>query len=58
MTIEEIRKNAPDGATGYRHPINSPESVVYYKRENGELFTWCIDEWMYSSNQNFELKPL
>jgi hypothetical protein len=35
MNIEEIRKNAPDGATHYRVRENS--KIMYYIFERGEL---------------------
>ena len=38
MTIEEIRKNAPDGATHYNE-----RTETYYKQDD-VLYYWC-DEW-------------
>ena len=36
MTIEEIRKNAPDGATHYR--IRANRKIMYYRFDRGELY--------------------
>lgn len=58
MTEQEIKENAPEGATGYRHPEFSPDSIVYYKRNQEGLFTWCFGEWLPSSNQEYKIKPL
>ncbi|MEG2271523.1 MAG: hypothetical protein RSC05_04560 [Acinetobacter sp.] len=41
MTIEEIRKNAPDGVTHYLDCAD----IFYYKRENGLLFFWNVYDW-------------
>ena len=41
MAIEEIRKNAPKGATHYRH-LAIIERVMYFKKINGEIF-WFND---------------
>lgn len=41
MTIEEIRKNAPDGATHYRN-LKIIERVLYFKKINGVIF-WFND---------------
>ncbi len=58
MDLNEIRKNAPEGATGYRNPILNPDGVVYYKRCKEGLFVWCFGEWLPSSNQEYKIKPL
>lgn len=59
MTIDEIRKNAPDGATHYR--FMGSGRIMYYIFERGEL---CI---MRKNNQltisafnigDYEIKPL
>lgn len=47
MTIEEIRKGAPDGATHYRL-LKIIERVLYFKKINGELF-WFNDCDFWSS---------
>lgn len=36
MNIEEIRKNAPDGATHYR--VRSNGKIMYYIFECGEIY--------------------
>ena len=41
MTIEEIRKNAPDGATHYRN-LKIIERVLYFKKINGVIFGLMI----------------
>ncbi|UQS93228.1 hypothetical protein Brutus_00085 [Acinetobacter phage Brutus] len=43
MNIEEIRKNAPDGAEFY---INFTE-VEYFKASNGQWSVWMNDRWCY-----------
>ena len=57
MTIEEIRKNAPDGAQKYR--VNTDGSVYYYRWKNNEGMqwwsTWC---WLVVNTYGMELKPL
>ena len=57
MTIEEIRKNAPDGAQKYR--VNADGSVEYFKWKNNEGMqwwsTWC---WLGVNTYGMELKPL
>lgn len=41
MTIEEIRKNAPKGATGYfEHTKN------YLKNKNGIWYVWFNRRWL------------
>ena len=41
MTIEEIRKNAPSGATGYfEHTRN------YLKNKNGTWYVWHLNKWL------------
>jgi len=57
MTIEEIRKNAPDGAQKYR--VTADGSVDYYRWKNNEGMqwwsTWC---WLGVNTYGMELKPL
>lgn len=42
MTIEEIRNNAPSGATHYK---THDGYVSYYKFGQGCSFFWNIDSW-------------
>ena len=42
MTIEEIRKNAPDGADFY---IDG-EPVKYFMAVSGDWFIWQVNGWM------------
>ena len=57
MTIEEIRKNAPDGATYYHKNIFG---VSYFKRgSSGELFMRYVDGvWIPSFIATHKPKPL
>lgn len=56
MSIEEIRKNAPDGATHYS---DLDEDVVYYQKTNNVIF-WddVYDVWDEVYFDMPELKPL
>lgn len=43
MTPEEIRKNAPEGATHYMKSIiflDSVDLITYFKCENGKFFEY------------------
>ena len=52
MTIEEIRKNAPDGATHY---IANIDDIIYVKNE----MIWFRNSWWFATFQNKEeIKPL
>ena len=57
MNIEEIRKNAPDGAQKYK--VNADGSIDYYRWKNNEGMqwwsTWC---WLGVNTYGMELKPL
>lgn len=57
MTIEEIRKNTPDGATYYHKNIFG---VSYFKRgSSGELFMRYVDGvWIPSFIATHKPKPL
>lgn len=60
MTIEEIRKNAPDGAQYYKAGKFS-DKIFYYKKIDSQLMRWLddCDKWINTRlfNQT-ELKPL
>lgn len=62
MTIEEIRKGAPDGATDYVE-LNLIGSVEYFKvYRNGSIFVWD-DMWHRLVDEQYgyikpKLKPL
>lgn len=43
MTIEEIRKNAPEGATHY---IDDDGFFDYYKIENDEMYGFNNRNWI------------
>lgn len=51
MNIEEIRKNAPIGATGY---IENEGKIYYIKSE----CIWYKGEWWFSTFCHDEIKPL
>lgn len=51
MNIEEIRKNAPEGATGY---IKSKGRIHYIK---GEMI-WFRDSWYFGTSCRSKIKPL
>ena len=57
MTIEEIRKNAPEGAQKYK--VNADGSIDYYRWKNNEGMqwwsTWC---WLGVNTYGMVLKPL
>lgn len=59
MNIEEIRKNKPDGATGYfEHTKN------YLKNKNGTWYVWYKSKWMLVKQMTYlysikdSIKPL
>lgn len=57
MTIEEIRKNAPDGATCYKF---MKHGEVLYFNDNHQYWAWVSKKWidtrvLYGSE---EVKPL
>lgn len=56
MTIEEIRRNAPEGATHY------DDVGIYYKKEGKFLYMEINDGWIWYTNieliSEFEIKPL
>lgn len=61
MNIEEIRKNAPDGATHYR--IGSQVNIIYYKAiDFDDLYFYRPKHniWSITGNtlKNNEIKPL
>lgn len=52
MTIEEIRKNAPKGATHYSIRDNN---ISYFKKE----MVWFRESWFFCTlSKDIELKPL
>lgn len=57
MTIEEIRKNAPDGATHY-----DTTDLDYLKLCNKEWYWWCDSKWYQAMISdcyyNANIKPL
>lgn len=57
MTIEEIRSNAPSGATGYRVEKKLCGQIIYYK---GDRYMWLErwKEWIAWDNHNYDIKPL
>lgn len=40
MNIDEIKKNAPSGATHY-----DSNELDYLKLDNGKWFWWCDEKW-------------
>lgn len=59
MTIEEIRKNKPDGATHYR--VRENGKIMYYVFERGELSVMRKNNNFFISAFNIdadEIKPL
>lgn len=58
MTPEQIKANAPEGATHYRVNKFNLHLPMYYKHIDGELWIFIWDDWYLSSNQNQEIKPL
>ncbi|MCA4780295.1 hypothetical protein IF090_11735 [Acinetobacter towneri] len=42
MGIDEIRKNAPEGATHYSVDSNQTD---YIKHEHGNWYVWYKDNW-------------
>jgi hypothetical protein len=63
MNIEEIRKNAPDGATHYC----IYDEICFYKNQDCGWFFWKLNKWLkipkrwcYNpiTNIDNELKPL
>lgn len=50
-STDEIRKNAPDGATGY---IENESNIYYIK---GEMI-WFRDSWFFATFDTSEIKPL
>ena len=52
MTIEEIRKNAPSGATHWRDmdSVCSPNEILYYCSPFSIWLVWCVDskQWIKS----------
>lgn len=59
MTIEEIKRNAPNGAEYYRFSNQYPDKYpLFYKIVNGEKWVWCFNDFLLSSMQDCELKPL
>lgn len=58
MTLEEIRKNAPEGATHYDDPLGF---IMYYKYENESVLVFLnfSKEWATSKHLDLQkLKPL
>lgn len=57
MNIEEIRKNAPDGATHYN--IYDDGYVIYYKKFMFVIAQYAHGEWIGTLRLDFSgLKPL
>lgn len=59
MTIEEIKKNAPQGATHYRPDWSG--DPVYYMYKNNSMFLWMDEDCWQPSRltiKNALLKPL
>lgn len=58
MNIEEIRKNAPDGATHYYLSYKT-WNVYYFKVLSGKILIWNnLKEWFSESSFSVSLKPL
>ena len=63
MTIEEIRKNAPDGATGYFNDEHDND-IYYFKIVSFDVYQFIDNEWSWVDNIKDcpdyynELKPL
>ena len=56
MTIEEIRKNAPKGATHY---LNIDGAYIYYKNFNGVIYQYAHGELIETLRLNDNgIKPL
>lgn len=55
MNIEQIRKNAPDGATHY---YNSSDGINYCKIIKNELWTFDSNSKLYKIYGNITVKPL
>ena len=52
MTMEEIRKNAPSGATHY---LESKKGILYVKNE----MIWFRDSWCFATfSDKSKIKPL
>ena len=56
LTIEEIRKNAPDGRKKYR--VNADGSVDYRWKNNEGMQWWSTWCWLGVNTYGMELKPL
>lgn len=55
MTIEEIRKNKPDGATHYSEACE----VIYLRRHKCVWNCWVFDGWfLYVPEDDEDIKPL
>ena len=55
MNIEEIRKNAPSGATGYAAPMGR---LVYIKDTTKGRRIWKNNRWMIFNFHSPSIKPL
>lgn len=59
MTIDEIRKKAPDGATHWKMSRCLKDTIMYFKYKNGKYAQWTFAGWnnpvFYKKN---DLKPL
>lgn len=62
---QEIKKNAPEGATHYRPEragIDNERGFLYYKYVDGVLYGYCFGEWSRSCmgkiTQSMYIKPL
>lgn len=64
MTPQQIKANAPEGATHYYDYPSSGLLIDYYKVANGFIYVWSIwaenPEWQKLSGRihSFEIKPL
>lgn len=57
MNIEEIRKNAPKGATHYNDTDDI--AVVYFRQHQGRWqFFGFMDEWIFALLSFENIKPL
>ncbi|UQS93227.1 hypothetical protein Brutus_00084 [Acinetobacter phage Brutus] len=61
MIIEEIRANAPKGATHWCKwwaEISDEEYILYFKYEDGKVYDVFHGEWKKSLYRIDQLKPL
>lgn len=58
MNIDEIKRNAPEGATHYWIGTKT-NSCYYFKRTKSKFYAWnMLDGWFEGSDDFGEIKPL